>query len=187
MTPLEIFEQGKGNRDPIFEDTLSYLNNKPANILEIGCLRDLSAASRRSDGWSSFHFAKYIEKYGGALTICDINNQSLDNCRTALQEINIVKLFNLIDGTEFLKGDGNKSYDLVFLDGSDDPNEMYEQYNLVKDRAELILCDDYHAKGSTMKNNNVPVILYKWDSADHELALTYDGVTSSIKKMIEIE
>lgn len=184
MDYYKFFIESEGERDPIFDDALNYLDGKPAKILEIGALRDLSKDARIGDGWSSFHFSKYIFKYGGSLTVCDINDDSLSNCKKALANLEIDKVFNNIDGSEFLKNNPNEKYDLVFLDGGDDPSEMYKQYLLVKDRASFILCDDYHAKGKIMDGNGVPVIKYVCYNGTHQMALTYDGCIATLKTMV---
>lgn len=183
MDYYKFFKETEGERDPIFDDVLNYLNKRSAKILEIGALRDLSAGARIGDGWSSFHFSRYIQEYGGSLTICDINKESLSNCEKALSGISIDKTFNHIDGAVFLEFNPNEKYDLVFLDGGDDPAQMYKQYLLVKDRAEFILCDDYHAKGQRMKDNKIPAITYICYNKTHQMALLYNDCVSSIKQM----
>jgi len=187
FTSRDIFEKTKGNRDPIFEDVLSYLNNNPANILEIGCLRECSISSRIGDGWSSYHFANYIDQYGGSLICCDTSESSINNCQKALSGLNINKRFINKSGTDFLKENPFFSFDLVFLDGSDSAEEMYEQYELTKGRASFIFCDDFHKKGRILKEKNIPAIVYKWPKNNHELALLYNGVTPSVKMMVEVE
>lgn len=187
LSSKEIFEKTRGNRDPIFEDVLSYLNRNPANILEIGCLREHSISSRIGDGWSSYHFANYIDRYGGSLICCDTSESSINNCQKALSDLNINKQFINKSGTDFLKESQSLSFDLVFLDGSDSAEEMYEQYELTKDRANFIFCDDFHKKGKILKEKSIPAIVYKWPKNNHELALLYNGVTSSVKMMVEVE
>jgi len=184
MNYHEFFLNSVGNRDNVFKYVLGLLGNNPVDILEIGCLRDLSESARRSDGWSSMHFANHILNHGGSLTICDISKNSLENCQKALESLNINKLFLLEDGIEVIKK-ANKHYDLVFLDGSDHPTETFDQYSEIKERANYVLCDDFHTKGRLLKSKDIEHMLFTWPKNPHELALF--GGESGVMEMELIE
>ncbi len=168
LNGYKIFKEGKGNRDPIFLEALSLLEGKPANILEIGAMRDVNG--RAGDGFSTFFFAEYIKQYGGHITVCDISKNGLDNCRQILGEYldNTQITYHLGPGLNHLTNT-SEIYNLTLLDGSDDPNEMLAEYEACKSR--FILCDDFSTKGFLLRQKYPDFKLYKWHHAGHECAL----------------
>jgi len=165
---LNHFLNSKGNRDLIFQDVLNSFSSKPISVLEIGAARSLDSYSRMADGWSSFHYYNYIKKNGGSLTICDISEIALSNCKTLFE--------NLISDVDikFVLGDGglliNEKYDLIYLDGGDDPEDMVNQLSKINLNSQKVLCDDFHTKGSLARSIFPNVTLYKWQGHEHEMA-----------------
>lgn len=166
MDHYQWFKDGKGNRDPIFEEILGLLNKKPANILEIGTMRSID--ERSSGGASTFFWAEYIKSFGGKLHICDASSESLDFSGGALKEFYDKAIFHLNYGINVIKKLAIE-WDIVYLDGSNDPREMLEEYEACK--AKYILCDDFFTKGVLLRNKYPNFRLYKWRSSNHELAL----------------
>lgn len=168
MNYWKYFESTVGNRDFVFNDILSYFNG-PLNILEIGCARNTDLKARRSDGWSSFHFLRYILANGGMLDIVDIEQKSLDACQTLLESRfdnprDLVKRVGLFchNGESFLHATKPFiKYDLVFLDGGDDPEQTRAQFEILKP-GQKVLIDDFHAKGKTMKDKHRDYRRYYW-------------------------
>lgn len=142
------FKNSVNDRDKVFNNILDSLNKKPVNILEIGAARSLDTSAKGGDGWSSLFWAEYIACYGGSLTIVDINDDNLNNCKTLLSHYTNIDI-------KFICGDGlnyiNDSYDIIYLDGSDDPQEMVNQFNKIDRTKSIILCDDFHGKGVTLR------------------------------------
>jgi predicted O-methyltransferase YrrM len=162
------------SRDPIFLDVLSKFNNQEINVLEIGCARDLSNPARFGDGWSSLFWAEYILEHGGSLTCCDINSEALKNAASLLESININKTFIQIDGIELLK---DNNYDLIYLDGSDDPQQMLDQIKLCNLNNSYVFCDDFHTKGILITEKYSNYILYKLKN-NHQMALFHKSIQS---------
>lgn len=166
----KAFVEVKGNRDVVFDATLNHFKNKPINILEIGCARNLNLVSRKSDGWSTCFWADYISKNQGHLTTCDISENSINNCKELISHWLGEKTKN--DGDIWLfdqayHGD-YEVYNLVFLDGGDNPQETLDQYNgCVKAGVEVILIDDFHTKGVGIED--IPDTRWIWDNK-HEMA-----------------
>ena len=141
---------GQHARDKYFQEVLSYFNNKPINILELGCARRLEMdesnnPAKKMDGWSSLFWAEFIKNNGGSLTIIDTELEALANCKTLLSdftnEINVN--FILDDGLNHI----NNSYDLVFLDGSDSIIECLKQFEKIDRNKTSVSLDDAHLKG----------------------------------------
>ena len=173
MTLYDTFKTIRGNRDSVFIDLLGRLEDKPARILEIGVARDLSSGARQGDGWSSMHFGEYVSLHGGHLDLVDVSRDSLTNCTALMRSIPTPFLFttHLADGRAFLREEAQ--YDIILIDGSDDPGEMVECFELAKTRARFILCDDFHVKGSTLRTIHTQFTLFTWEGNSHEMAL-YD-------------
>ena len=158
-------------RDAVFNHTLSYFKQESANILEIGCLRDLG--SRAGDGWSTLHWANYVEKYGGSLVICDINSASIDICHNLIKD-NFNIWFNSFvkDGSLLI----DHSYTFIYLDGGDDPTETLNQFNRCNLESQIVLIDDFHTKGVLVDQ------YYKGEKTlfnftnDHKMALFGKGI-----------
>lgn len=165
---LEHFLNSKGNRDLIFQDVLNSFSGKPISILEIGAARNLDSYSRMADGWSSLHYYNYIKQNGGSLTICDISDSSISNCKKLFEN-----LTNDLD-INFVLADGNNlidsKYDLIYLDGGDDPRDMVTQLSKINFNSQKVLCDDFHSKGSIARSIFPNFTLYKWQGHDHEMA-----------------
>ena len=144
------FENTINDRDKVFKAVTKKFGGKPVKILEIGCARDLRPSGKGGDGWSSMFWAEYISRCGGSLTIVDIDETNLSNCKILLRDFAGDKNF-----ISFILGDGynyiDSSFDFIYLDGSDDPAEMVRQFEKIDRSKTLILCDDFHTKGSALR------------------------------------
>lgn len=132
-------------RDYVFVEALNLLNHQPAKILEIGTSRRLESNAHSGDGYSTYNWCEYILDFGGKLVICDVDPQCLENCKILISDF-IGKIdieFHLRDGLELI----DDTYDLIYLDGSDSPTEMVDQYNKIDRSKTLILCDDWNGPG----------------------------------------
>jgi hypothetical protein len=165
------------SRDPIFIDVLNNFKDKPINVLEIGCARSLSG--RYGDGWSSLFWADHILKNGGSLDVCDIDQNCIDNAKILLQNFDKEIKVNFItdDGINVLQ-DVDK-YDIIYLDGSDDPHQMVDQLKLCNLEKNYVFCDDFHTKGSLASKIYPDYILYKLSNG-HEMALFGKDIRSKI-------
>ncbi len=166
MNYYKQFKEGKGNRDSIFRDILAKFNNQPINVLEIGAMRDPNG--RSGDGFSSFFFAEYIKTYGGKLIVCDIDPNAIACCATLIGDYYNLIEYYVCSGIDCLKAN-QQHFDLILLDGSDNPNEMLEEYELC--RAKYIICDDFSTKGLLLRQKYPDFRLYKWNGYGHEVAI----------------
>lgn len=156
-----------GHRDLLLTQMLHPANlmARPLNILQVGAIEDLTLRFRHGSGWSDIFFASYISMFGGSLTVVDIDQSHLDNSEKVLSEFHkIVKVspgedlqvpakYSLVlsDALDFIKG-SNDSYDIIYLDGSNDPEETKSQYDAIdKDSTSVILVDDFSIKGSSIE------------------------------------
>jgi hypothetical protein len=169
------------SRDPIFFDVLSKFDNRSISVLEIGCSRNLSDSSRFGDGWSSLFWSKYIMENGGLLKSCDIDIESINNVKILLENIPIDFSTIVQDGSDLLKE--NNDYDLIYLDGSDDPQQMLDQMKLCNLNNSYVFCDDFHAKGILVAEEYPNHILYKLNN-NHQMALFHKNIQSY--QLIEI-
>lgn len=146
-------------RQFVFEKAIELLDQKPANILEIGTIRDLSLQAKDGDGYSTLFWCEYVKKYGGSILVTDISEQAIQNCKIVTQDFT-----NEID-IKYVTEDGynyiNDSFDLIYLDGSDDNNEMIKQFEKCNRLKSLILCDDAN------KGGKCDLLRYKYP--DYEL------------------
>lgn len=165
------------SRDPIFLDVLSKFNNQPINVLEIGCARSIDNQSRYGDGWSSLFWADYILQYGGSLLSCDIDTNSINNVKILLDQIPIKFDTVIEDGSTVLKS--KNCYDLIYLDGSDCPNQMLDQIKLCDLKNSYVFCDDFNQKGIMVSKEYPNHILYRL-SNNHQMALFYNSLNSFV-------
>lgn len=135
-------------RDYIFHDVLSIFNEEPVSIFQIGGIESFDIRWRLGSGWSDTIFGEYIKKHGGKLTVVDISLNSLAHSVYAAN-----KLGYEIDG---VYGDAidhiKPGYDIYYLDGSDDPQEAFDQFKKIEDQKCIILSDDFKIKGTFLKD-----------------------------------
>ena len=114
-------------------------------------------------------WADYISRCGGSLTIVDIDETNLSNCKILLRDF-----ANDKNSIRFILGDGynyiDSSFDFIYLDGSDDPAEMVRQFEKIDRSKTLILCDDFHTKGSALRVTH-PDFQSIMANESHEMAL----------------
>lgn len=165
------------SRDPIFIDVLNNFKNKPIHVLEIGCARSLSG--RYGDGWSSLFWADHILKNGGFLDVCDIDQNCIDNAKILLENFDKEIKVNFItdDGINVLQ-DVDK-YNIIYLDGSDDPHQMVDQLKLCNLEKNYVFCDDFHTKGSLASTIYPNHTLYKLSNG-HQMALFGKDIIAKI-------
>ena len=153
LTPLYMLINGP--RDNIFRSVLSTktLQNNPINVLQVGAIEELHSDYRIGSGWSDAFFASYIELFGGSLTVVDIDQEHLDNSKTVLSEFNCDHSLVLSNASKFIQ-DGDCRFDIIYLDGSNDPKETKEQYDKIcKEKTSIILIDDYEIKGALIDHH----------------------------------
>lgn len=141
---------GLGWRDPVFiwvcEYYLSKINS--SKVLTIGAERNLDPNSRAGDGWADFYFVEQTLKNNGLLTIVDIDQLAINNCRIVLSDYGHAINFLVGDGKDFI---GKAQWDLIYLDGGPSPKEMLDQFELIDLDKTFVLIDDMGDKGLYLK------------------------------------
>jgi predicted O-methyltransferase YrrM len=185
MTHLEYLNSTLAkdlSRDKIFLSVLELFENKPIRIFELGTALDIRFTARYGNGWSSLFWSKYIRENGGSLKTCDVNADAIENCKALLEEFkkdNFVE-FLVGDGIKFLKE--NNEYDLIYLDGSDDPNQMLNQMKVCNLEKSFILCDDFNSKGVVARQefpNHICFVL----SNGHEMGLFGPNIKAETRRI----
>lgn len=162
---FNYFKTSTNDRDFVFKEVLNFFNKAPLRILEIGCSRTLDFITGKSgDGYSSFFWAEYVKEHGGKLTIVDIDETAINNCKTLLSDFNDI-IFIVGDGINYITED----FDLIYLDGGDNPVETLNQFNKVNRFKSSILCDDFHTKFCFVRQQNPDFKLYQVNS-NHQMA-----------------
>ena len=135
-------------RGDSFSNTLSLLLDKNKlnyyTIVEIGTTRGGYGGGPNGDGWATLAWGWFVDKYGGEVHTIDIDKECLDQCKAITNRFSHKIQYHHCSGEDFLKEFKSK-IDLLYLDGSDDPNEMVSEYLLAKNlltKSSLILLDD---------------------------------------------
>jgi hypothetical protein len=142
-------------RDPIFYSVLNSLDKKPVKIFQIGAIETFNINWRVGSGWSDIIFGQYIKKYGGKLTIADINLDNIAHSYLAASKIGYEVELLYGDAINFIT---KEDYDIYYLDGSNDPQETLDQFNKVKDKKCIILVDDFSIKGTLLQDKGFNII-----------------------------
>lgn len=139
------FKSSASPRQFVFEKALNLLQEKPAKILEIGTIRDLDLKAKDGDGYSTLFWCEYVKKHGGSITIIDISNEAIENCKIVTSDfVNDIDIKYVVDdGIKYI----DDSFDLIYLDGSDDNNQMIQQFEKCDRKKSFILCDDANKGG----------------------------------------
>lgn len=109
-------------------------------IVEIGTMRDDNPAAQSGDGWSSILWAWYAQQNPKArVYLIDIEQKALDICHKLIVKhlgglpINVT--LHCARAEEWLnKADLEGKINLLYLDGSDNAEEMMEQFRLAQGR-----------------------------------------------------
>lgn len=146
---IDIFNSTNGPRDDLFAQISAWFPGTP-NICQIGAIQNWLPAYRKGSGWSDFVWGALIQQRGGHLTVVDINNGALNNSLQAFRDLGIESHITIVnsDGATWLQA--NKDYNFVYLDGSDNPGEMLDQFRAIDRTKAYVLCDDFSIKGKLM-------------------------------------
>jgi predicted O-methyltransferase YrrM len=145
---------------------LDKLNKKPAKILEIGTSRSLNG--KAGDGWSTLFWCEYVAQYGGELNVCDVDQAAINVSKLLTENYHSSINVNFFceDGIKYI----DNTYDLIFLDGSDCPYQMLEQFEKIDRTKTIILCDDFHVKGTVVREKYKDFKLIKVNEI-HEMTI----------------
>lgn len=97
----------------ILENTYS----EPINIVETGCIRNLTDEHKFGDGWSTLNWEYYAKKTGSKVYVVDINEAHLNESKKLVPESEFVT-YTQDDSVHYLQ-QFDKKIDLLFLDSFD--------------------------------------------------------------------
>jgi hypothetical protein len=147
-------------RDPIFKNVLETFDKQPVKIFQVGAIETLSGFRWRvSSGWSDVIWGDYINKYGGQLSIADVDIDHLAHSALIGQNLGYPVKLLYGDGADRIKGENNDGvdYDIYYLDGGNDPQETLDQYLKVKDQNCVVIIDDYSIKGTLIDEDSINI------------------------------
>ena len=154
----KIFNNNVGLRDSLFIEILSSFNKQPLNVVQIGAIEILEDRFRQFSGWSDGFWGSYIKYYGGSLTICDIDFTHLKNSITLSGGLGYEAKTLLVDGFTLLQDiknlPQNKYPNLIYLDGSNDPQETKNQFDLCNTDYAKVIVDDFKIKGTLLNQDD---------------------------------
>jgi len=141
--------QGLGSlRDPVFYEVLGLFGDKPVKIFQVGAVETFNPSHLVGSGWSDRHFGPHVKRHGGMYSVLDIDLDHLANSLLLSRMLNYDVHVVLGDG----KVQVQPGYDLYYLDGSNDPDEMLAEVESIRNHPCVILCDDWHIKGTLVKS-----------------------------------
>jgi hypothetical protein len=148
--PNEII--GFPTRDPILKSALALFSNGPVNVFQIGAIETFETEWRIGSGWADLIWGDYIKKNGGSLAIADVSLANLAHSTLAAVQLGYVDHLVTLhgDAIEYIE----EGYDIYYLDGSDDPQEMLDQFNKIKHTNSVVVMDDYSVKGTLVYNQS---------------------------------
>jgi hypothetical protein len=142
-------------------------------IVEVGTTRGGYGGGPKGDGWATLAWAWFTNKYGGEVHTIDIDDNCLDQCKAITKNYSNIMYHNCT-GEEFLKSFKSK-INLLYLDGSDDVNEMVDEYESCKElllNSSLILLDDIPIDYETSGKGQliIPILLNDgWNIEYHDV------------------
>lgn len=139
------------DRDVIFKQVLDSFNGKSLEILQVGAIETFNSAWAHGSGWSDVIFSRYIKKYGGNLTVVDID---LDHIANSLFLSNVLRYASnlTVMHSNAIDIDWLRPYNIYYLDGGNDPAETYFQYQKIPKENCVILVDDFYIKGTMLRD-----------------------------------
>lgn len=134
-------------RDPVFKEVLGLFAGQPVKICQVGAIETFDYSHLIGSGWSDRFFGLYVKENGGHYRIIDIDLDHLANSLLLSEILGYKVELNLNDGQQGVQ----PGFDLYYLDGSNDPQEMLAEVDSIRKTPCVILCDDWSIKGSLVK------------------------------------
>lgn len=134
-------------RDYVFKHALSLFDGQPIKICQVGAVETFDPSFLVGSGWSDRIFGSYVTKHGGAFRIVDVDLDHLANSWLLSEFLGYKVELNLNTGQNGVQ----PGFDLYYLDGSVDPQEMLAEVDNIRKSPCVILCDDWSIKGTLVK------------------------------------
>lgn len=108
---------GRNNSFTKILQILEETYKRPINIVETGCIRNISDESKFGDGWSTLNWEYYAKKTGSKVFVVDINEYHLIQSKKIVPPSEFVE-YTHDDSINYLNN-FNDRIDLLFLDSFD--------------------------------------------------------------------
>jgi hypothetical protein len=136
-------------RGDSFKNALTELHTKEVVqpvLVEIGTTRGANGGGPLGDGWATNAWGWYAKKFGGYVHTVDLDPDCIEQCKVVTSDYKESISYHVMTGFDFLRN-FNEQIDFLYLDGSDDPQEMVDEYGAAKLKGTaLILLDDIAEK-----------------------------------------
>lgn len=123
------------------------VNDGAMTIVEVGTIRGQGPQQHIGDGYSSLLWAWYAQSHPDTrVHLVDVNSMALTQCAQVFERelgstpANVT--LNCTTGEDYLEQFDAATIELLYLDGSDDPSQMNEQFNIA-DRRHLLRRDAF--------------------------------------------
>lgn len=149
LTTINLLNNKKvvAPRDWVFQEALNLFGGKPVNILQVGAIETFNSNHLIGSGWSDRFFGPYVKEFGGHYRIIDIDLDHLANSLMLSEILGYKVELNLDSGEAGVQ----PGFDLYYLDGSNDPQEMLVEVDNIRKHPCVILCDDWDIKGTLVR------------------------------------
>lgn len=152
-------------------DILQNTYNRPINIVETGCIRDITEVSRYGDGWSTLNWEYYAKQTNSRVFVVDNNSNHLIKAQQIVPESEYVT-YTLSDSIRYLEN-FNKKIDLLFLDSfdycGDDDNirkchahslkEVFAAWDKLNDNCFVLIDDIFNDSWDGKGKLSIPYLL----------------------------
>lgn len=139
-------------RDPLFKEVLQCFEGKPIKVFQIGATESLKTPFRIGSGWSELFFGNHVKKYGGTVTVADINMDHIAHSSFLANHLKYPVEYLFGDGGEVIK----EGYDIYYLDGADISQvpdahtQTLNQFKAIEHTASIVLVDDAPTKAEEL-------------------------------------
>ena len=146
-------------------------------FVEIGTTRGGFGGGPQGDGWATNAWGWYTKKYGGHVHTVDLDPACIEQCKNITIPFAENMDYHVMTGVKFIESlKFSAPIDFLYLDGSDDPQEMVDEYQAASigghlKSTTLILLDDIAENWETEgKGQKVIPLLLKdgWDIYYHD-------------------
>jgi hypothetical protein len=141
--------EGWNTRDSIFKSILASFECNPVSVFQVGAIETFRFSWRIGSGWSDMIWGEYVAQHGGRITVADISIDNLANSTLAAVKLGYEDKLQTFHGNAINYIE--EGYDIYYLDGSDDPFEMLNQFNKIKHTSSIVIMDDYRVKGGMVE------------------------------------
>jgi hypothetical protein len=144
---------------------------EPINIVETGCIRNITDESKFGDGWSTLNWEYYAKKTNSVVYVVDINERHINQSKKIVPESEFVK-YTKDDSVNYLKN-FDKKIDLLFVDSFDycgdeenikachnhSLNEIKASWDKLNDKCFILIDDVFSEEWDGKGKLSIPYLL----------------------------